>query len=97
LRFHSQAFFQNNSEMARSLVGVVRNIFEKQGNNHYLLDLYGGVGTFGICLADLFREVTVVECVEPAIVVLRRMLSINNVLVMLGVLFLMLSRLIVLI
>jgi tRNA/tmRNA/rRNA uracil-C5-methylase (TrmA/RlmC/RlmD family) len=27
LRFHSQAFFQNNSEMARELVSVVRTYF----------------------------------------------------------------------
>lgn len=67
LKFHSQSFFQNNTEMARSLVSVVREIFKKQGDNQFLLDLYGGVGTFGVCLADLFREVTVVECVKPAI------------------------------
>ena len=79
LRFHSQAFFQNNTLMARELVGVVKNIFERQGNNHFLLDLYGGVGTFGICLSDLFREVTVVECVEPAIVAAKKNAKLNNI------------------
>jgi 23S rRNA (uracil-5-)-methyltransferase RumA len=79
MKFHSQAFFQNNTEMARSLVGVVRDIFIKQGNNSYLLDLYGGVGTFGLCLSDLFKEVVVVECVEPAIVAAKKNAELNNV------------------
>lgn len=79
LRFHSQAFFQNNSEMARELVRLVRQIFENQSNNNFLLDLYGGVGTFGVCLSDLFKEVTVVECVEPAIVMAKKNAEINSV------------------
>ena len=80
LRFHSQAFFQNNTEMARELVSVVRGIIEREeNNNNYLLDLYGGVGTFGICLSDLFREVTVVECVEPAIVAAKKNAELNNI------------------
>jgi len=79
LRFHSQAFFQNNTEMARSLVSVVRDIFERQENNVFLLDLYGGVGTFGICLADLFKEVVVVECVDSAIRCVEKNSRINNV------------------
>lgn len=79
LSFHSQSFFQNNTEMARELVRVVRDILIKQGDNHYLLDLYGGVGTFGICLSDLFREVIVVECVESAIVAVKKNAGLNNV------------------
>ncbi len=79
LRFHSQAFFQNNTEMARELVRVVREILESQGNNHYLLDLYGGVGTFSVCCSDLFKEVSVVECVEPAIVAAKKNAELNKI------------------
>ncbi|MFP4567625.1 MAG: 23S rRNA (uracil(1939)-C(5))-methyltransferase RlmD [Candidatus Woesearchaeota archaeon] len=79
LRFHSQAFFQNNTEMARALVSVVRGILERQRNNCNLLDLYGGVGTFGVCLSDLFRKVTVVECVEPAIIAAKKNAELNNI------------------
>jgi tRNA/tmRNA/rRNA uracil-C5-methylase (TrmA/RlmC/RlmD family) len=58
---------------------LLEHIFENQGNNNFLLDLYGGVGTFGVCLHDLFKEVTVVECVEPAIVMAKKNAELNSV------------------
>ncbi|MBN1793303.1 class I SAM-dependent RNA methyltransferase [Candidatus Woesearchaeota archaeon] len=71
-----QGFFQNNHEMAREMQKYVQSLLKKsleagkgQGNTH-LLDLYGGVGTFGIINFDLFSRVTIVEsfkeCIDSA-------------------------------
>ncbi len=58
--FHSQAFFQNNSLMAEQMVSYVCSLFS-QSSSRTLLDLYGGVGLFGISCAPLFDRVVVVE------------------------------------
>lgn len=63
-----QGFFQNNHEMTERLHHYSRSILEKYaGRRTYLLDLYAGVGTFGLLNADLFREVYLFENYEPAI------------------------------
>ena len=60
--FSVQGFFQNNSVMAEKMQEYVRELLKQyQGKKGQLLDLYGGVGTFGICNADLFLTVKVVE------------------------------------
>lgn len=66
--FPVQGFFQNNHEMTEKLHRYCRTILEKYaGRRTYLLDLYAGVGTFGLLNADLFREVYLLENYEPAI------------------------------
>lgn len=82
--YSAQGFFQNNHEMATKMHEYVRGLLESyggsdQGSNGgsngklkeaHLLDLYGGVGTFGIINADLFKSVTIVEsfagCIDAA-------------------------------
>jgi 23S rRNA (uracil-5-)-methyltransferase RumA len=67
-RYHVQGFFQNNHDMAEKLHKYCNDLlkFHPRTNAH-LLDLYGGVGTFGIINADLFKSVTILENYEPAI------------------------------
>ena len=61
-RFHVQGFFQNNSVMADKMHKYVRELLKRYDTKeHELLDLYGGVGTFGIINADLFKDVKTVE------------------------------------
>lgn len=69
LTYSTQAFFQNNSAMANEMVQYARTIIENYPNHekYNLLDLYGGVGTFGICIADLVKSTHIVECVQQAI------------------------------
>ncbi|MCX7973864.1 MAG: RsmD family RNA methyltransferase [Candidatus Aminicenantes bacterium] len=63
-----QGFFQTNHEMTEKLHQYCRSILEKYaGRRTYLLDLYAGVGTFGLLNADLFRQVYLLENYEPAI------------------------------
>jgi len=74
--YSAQGFFQNNHEMATKLHEYVHGLLRTYGGPNggpiegHLLDLYGGVGTFGIINADLFKSVTIVEsfagCIEAA-------------------------------
>ena len=54
--------------MAEKMQEYCRGLLQKyEPLKAHLLDLYGGVGTFGIINADLFKRVTIVENVPPAI------------------------------
>ncbi len=62
------SFFQNNHEMAIKMHEYCKSLLAKHDTkNAVLLDLYAGVGTFGIINAELFREIIIVESVTPAI------------------------------
>jgi tRNA (uracil-5-)-methyltransferase len=56
--FHSQSFFQNNSKMAEQMIAYTKKLLSKGID---LLDLYGGVGTFGLSMSAMFNRITVVE------------------------------------
>lgn len=71
--YSAQGFFQNNHAMAEKMHRYTHEIlksYDAKSKYGHLLDLYGGVGTFGIINADLFKSVTTVEsfegCVEAA-------------------------------
>jgi 23S rRNA (uracil1939-C5)-methyltransferase len=67
-KYQVQGFFQNNHEMAEKLHGYCHDLLKSYAREEaHLLDLYGGVGTFGIINADLFNKVTILENYEPAI------------------------------
>ena len=66
--FSVQGFFQNNTKMAEKMHKYIHELFQKYDTGSFdgtrgaeLLDLYGGVGTFGVNNADLFKKVTIVE------------------------------------
>lgn len=61
--FPVQGFFQNNPEVCEKMHSFVNEKLE--GGNH-LIDLYGGVGTFGINNAEKFKKVSVVESSKAA-------------------------------
>ncbi len=77
-KFHysAQGFFQNNHTMAEKMHEYVHEKLEtlssKLEKTHkygiHLLDLYGGVGTFGIINAELFKTVKIVESFEGCVV-----------------------------
>ena len=65
---HAQGFFQNNYAMAEEMQGYVHKLLSTYSTKEaILLDLFGGVGTFGICNSDLFKETLIVESVVQAI------------------------------
>ncbi|MBW2971844.1 23S rRNA (uracil(1939)-C(5))-methyltransferase RlmD [Candidatus Woesearchaeota archaeon] len=68
LCFHSQGFFQNNPAMAQEMVEHCRRILQRHGTEGAsLLDLFGGVGTFGVPLAGMFKDCLIVESVPQSI------------------------------
>jgi len=78
--FPVQGFFQNNSKMAEKMLKYVNELLSKYDtNNAHLLDLYGGVGTFGIVNSSLFNDVIIVENVERAIECAKKNIDDNDV------------------
>jgi len=64
--FSAQGFFQNNTSVAEKLHEHVHSLLQKYGpqpgtKTATLLDLYAGVGTFGIINSPLFSQVFIVE------------------------------------
>jgi len=60
--FPIQGFFQNNSPMASKMQEYVHSTLQQYSTSSvHLLDLYGGVGTFGIINADLFAGITIID------------------------------------
>ncbi|HDQ25917.1 MAG TPA: class I SAM-dependent RNA methyltransferase [bacterium] len=57
--YHTQGFFQNNSAVTMDMLFYAR---EKAGSGYdCLLDLFGGVGTFGIFLKDAAAEAIIAD------------------------------------
>jgi len=80
-RYSAQGFFQNNSVMAEKMHDYVHGLFRGYGIPKYahLLDLYGGVGAFGIINADLFNKVTSVESYEGCTVAAQANMELNGI------------------
>jgi tRNA/tmRNA/rRNA uracil-C5-methylase (TrmA/RlmC/RlmD family) len=75
-----QGFFQNNHLMAEKMQAYVHNILRKHDTNEaHLLDLYAGVGTFGIINSSLFKNVTIVESVKECIESAQKNIADNNI------------------
>ena len=75
--FPVQGFLQTNSVMAEKMVSYVGDLLE--GTDGHLLDLYGGIGTFGIANAHRFESVTIIESVGEAIAAADENLILNNI------------------
>lgn len=65
-RISATSFFQVNTEQADHLVATVRELLEPRPYET-LLDLYSGVGVFGLCLAEEVGQVIGVEIHPDAI------------------------------
>ncbi len=72
------SFFQNNLFLLPKLVEVVRE-FLREGGARQLLDLYCGVGFFGIETADLVESFTGVEYDQAAIAAARENARTRNI------------------
>ena len=76
--FHSQGFFQSNSVVAEKLIDYVKSILRKYKGGE-LLDLYGGVGLFGIVCSDLFDKVRIVESYNGSVECANRNIKRNKI------------------
>ncbi|MFC1697142.1 23S rRNA (uracil(1939)-C(5))-methyltransferase RlmD [Nanoarchaeota archaeon] len=78
--FSVQGFFQNNSVMAEKMQEYVKNLFDDyETSDGILLDLYAGVGTFGIVNAEFFKKVFIVESVKECIDAANENIKLNKV------------------
>ncbi|MCC5914471.1 MAG: 23S rRNA (uracil(1939)-C(5))-methyltransferase RlmD [Balneolaceae bacterium] len=77
-RIDANAFFQTNTRQAAKLYDVARNYAELDNGGH-LFDLYCGVGTLSLFMADKADKVTGIEIVDVAIENARRNASENGV------------------
>ncbi len=62
-----RSFFQPNPCMAEKMVEWLRSRIETFSSRKKLLDLYCGIGTFSILLANLFEQVLGIESVDEAV------------------------------
>ena len=65
-KIHANAFFQTNTAQAEKLYRVAREFANLKPDSH-LFDLYCGVGTLTLFLADQAKKVTGIEIVDVAI------------------------------
>ncbi len=85
LHYSVQGFFQNNSVMAEKMHEYVHHLLQADkrlsafGGDAHLLDLYGGVGAFGIINADLFETVTSIESFEGCTMAAKANMELNGV------------------
>ena len=57
--YHTQGFFQSNSAVLMDIIYYIKDRVEPGYDT--LIDLYGGVGTLGISLADTAKEIFIVD------------------------------------
>ncbi|HEY5506622.1 MAG TPA: 23S rRNA (uracil(1939)-C(5))-methyltransferase RlmD [Coriobacteriia bacterium] len=76
-RVSAPSFFQGNTKAAELLVGLVLDRLSPDGSDR-VLDLYAGVGTFTLPLAELAGEVVAVEGAGSAVRDLRANLEENG-------------------
>lgn len=78
--YPAQGFFQNNSVLAEKMLGYSSQMLRKYPTaDAHLLDLYGGVGTFGIINSSLFKSVTIVENSSLSITAAQKNIVENNI------------------
>ena len=78
-----ESFYQVNSAQMQRLYGIVRKYCKMamagEEKKPLILDLYCGVGTIGLCMADLAERVTGIEIVRDAVIDANRNAVINGI------------------
>jgi 23S rRNA (uracil-5-)-methyltransferase RumA len=75
-----QGFFQNNTVMANKMHEYVRSLCQRHANkSSSLLDLYAGVGAFGINNAEFFKNLLIVESDKHCIAAARINIEKNGI------------------
>ena len=77
------SFYQVNPVQMQNLYGVVRDYCERAAwssmKKPVVLDLYCGIGTIGLCMADLAEHVHGIEIVKEAVIDANRNATINGI------------------
>jgi len=75
--YHTQGFFQNNSPVMMDIVFYISGLIRGRYDN--LVDLYGGVGTFGIFFAGAAGEVFIIDNDKNSFGCAKRNIEENNI------------------
>lgn len=79
----AESFYQVNPIQMQKLYGVVRGhcegIAREMEEKPVILDLYCGIGTLGLCMADLAEHVHGIEIVKEAVLDANRNATINGI------------------
>jgi 23S rRNA (uracil1939-C5)-methyltransferase len=76
ITYHAQSFFQNNTKVAQQMIEYVATKLAK--SHQTLIDLYGGVGTFGITLSQAYKKVHIIELDKHSIQAAQKNIHENN-------------------
>ena len=80
ISYFSQSFFQNNTAMAGKMVHHLSSLLQKYNTSESLfVDLYGGSGLFGICLAHLFKKIKIIDNDVNTIECAKQNIANNNI------------------
>ncbi|RME54887.1 23S rRNA (uracil(1939)-C(5))-methyltransferase RlmD [Candidatus Woesearchaeota archaeon] len=75
--FSVQGFFQNNTAMAEQMHKYVSSLLKNEKGQ--LVDLYAGVGTFGIINSEYFDKIILVEEFQGSVDAAKMNIKLNNV------------------
>lgn len=75
--YKNNQFINEKNENNLSNYNNISNL-NQNSNELYLLDLYGGVGIFGITNSDLFNHVSIVESFKLSIDLAKKNIELNN-------------------
>lgn len=76
--YHSQGFFQNNSKVTEDIMEFLK---EKIGEEYdFLVDFYGGIGTFGIFLSQKAKEIIIADNSKANLSCAEKNIKENNIL-----------------
>lgn len=72
------SFFQVNPNSAKNILDTVKSMITERVKNPEILDAYSGVGSFGIYLGDIAKNVVCVEDYPPATADAIKNIELNN-------------------
>ncbi|WKZ31079.1 MAG: hypothetical protein QY318_04555 [Candidatus Dojkabacteria bacterium] len=73
------SFFQVNPQLFAQTVSDIKEYLAKQSNRNHLYDLYSGVGTIGISLADMYDTVSLLELSEDSPIYAKKSAELNDI------------------
>ena len=77
LRYGARSFFQVNAGILERVIADMRTLVEPLGGA-FVVDLYCGIGTFGLALAGAAEEVAGVESEPASVTFLRKNIELNR-------------------
>lgn len=77
-KIDSKSFYQTNSNQTKELYKIVKN-FAKIKSNEVVYDLYSGIGTISIFIANQAKKVIGIETVNEAVLAAKENLTLNSI------------------